>query len=90
MAAALNLTAVAAFSLLIVTASAGYTNHTVGGDSGWFFNATANTSTANFSSWAATQTFNLGDYLSKLLDYFGIHPLTIYLGNANLVLDSAI
>ncbi|KAH0980408.1 hypothetical protein GBA52_007585 [Prunus armeniaca] len=40
-----------------------YTNHTVGGPTGWFFNATTNSSFANYSSWAASQTFNLGDYL---------------------------
>ncbi|KAI8023638.1 Uclacyanin 1 [Camellia lanceoleosa] len=40
-----------------------YTNHTVGGVSGWFFNTTTNTSSTNYTSWAASQTFNLGDYL---------------------------
>ncbi|KAF2315373.1 hypothetical protein GH714_038966 [Hevea brasiliensis] len=40
-----------------------YTNHTVGGNAGWFFNSTTNISAANYSSWAATQTFNLGDFL---------------------------
>ncbi|KAM1048475.1 hypothetical protein FF1_027619 [Malus domestica] len=40
-----------------------YVNHTVGGATGWFFNSTSNSSFTNYSSWAATQTFNLGDYL---------------------------
>lgn len=48
------------------TTPTGYANHTVGGRAGWFFNSTTNTSAANYSSWAATQTFNLGDFLSKL------------------------
>ncbi|KAJ1414846.1 Phytocyanin domain [Sesbania bispinosa] len=54
------------FALLIAAASAattGYHNHTVGGTAGWFFNTTTKTPAANYSSWAATQTFNLGDYL---------------------------
>ena len=41
-----------------------YKNHTVGGADGWFFNATSNTTSGNYSSWAATETFYLGDYLS--------------------------
>ncbi|KAH7849337.1 hypothetical protein Vadar_016490 [Vaccinium darrowii] len=40
-----------------------YANHTVGGVAGWLFNDTASTSYANYSSWAANQTFNRGDYL---------------------------
>ncbi|KAK7340145.1 hypothetical protein VNO77_20839 [Canavalia gladiata] len=54
-----------AFSLLITTAAAatGYQNHTVGGAAGWSFNSTTSTSATNYSSWAATQTFDLGDYL---------------------------
>ncbi|CAL0328125.1 unnamed protein product [Lupinus luteus] len=54
-----------AFTLLITAASAatGYHNHTVGGTAGWFFNSTTNTPSTNYSSWAASQTFNLGDYL---------------------------
>ncbi|XP_050386104.1 cucumber peeling cupredoxin-like [Argentina anserina] len=40
-----------------------YVNHTVGGSIGWYFNSTSNTSFTNYSSWAASQTFNLGDYL---------------------------
>ncbi|KAJ0988835.1 hypothetical protein J5N97_007191 [Dioscorea zingiberensis] len=40
-----------------------YANHTVGGAAGWFFNASSNTSAVNFSDWAATQSFFLGDYL---------------------------
>ncbi|XP_061339667.1 early nodulin-like protein 18 [Gastrolobium bilobum] len=54
------------FALLIATAAAtgtGYRNHTVGDGAGWLFNSTTNTSATNYSSWAATQTFSLGDYL---------------------------
>lgn len=40
-----------------------YKNHTVGGAAGWFFNATSNSTSGNYSSWAATETFYLGDYL---------------------------
>ncbi|XP_061962517.1 early nodulin-like protein 18 [Populus nigra] len=40
-----------------------YINHTVGDNAGWFFNFTTNTTATNYSSWAASQTFNLGDYL---------------------------
>ncbi|KAF7080120.1 hypothetical protein CFC21_084249 [Triticum aestivum] len=40
-----------------------YMNHTVGGADGWFFNATSNTTSGNYSSWAAGETFYLGDYL---------------------------
>ncbi|XP_054782170.1 cucumber peeling cupredoxin-like [Prosopis cineraria] len=56
---------VTVFVLFISAAAAAtvYTNHTVGGANGWFFNATTNTSAANYSAWAASQTFNLGDYL---------------------------
>ncbi|CAL5397962.1 unnamed protein product [Camellia sinensis] len=56
---ALSITAVASDT----PAATQYTNHTVGGASGWFFNTTTNTSSANYTSWAASQTFNLGDYL---------------------------
>lgn len=74
-----NLTVMIA--LLIATATAasnapapgpvtGYTNHTVGGAVGWFFNSTTNTSATNYSVWAANQTFNLGDYLSKTTKHF--------------------
>ncbi|XP_047955085.1 lamin-like protein [Salvia hispanica] len=51
---------------LIVAAAAAadtYTNHTVGGDAGWFFNATANKTSADYTAWVANTTFNLGDYL---------------------------
>jgi hypothetical protein len=41
-----------------------YKNHTVGGADGWFFNATSNSTSGNYSSWAATETFYLGDFLS--------------------------
>ncbi|KAK8477833.1 hypothetical protein V6N11_061144 [Hibiscus sabdariffa] len=45
------------------TVATAYTNHTVGGDFGWFFHSKTNTSATNYTSWAANQTFNLGDYL---------------------------
>ncbi|KAH7577813.1 hypothetical protein ACOSP7_001136 [Xanthoceras sorbifolium] len=45
------------------TPATAYTNHTVGGDAGWLFDAKTNKSTTNYTSWAANQTFNLGDYL---------------------------
>jgi hypothetical protein len=47
-----------------------YRNHTVGGKDGWFFDATTNTSSGNYSDWANGETFYLGDYLSKLIDTF--------------------
>uniref|UniRef100_A0A0E0FBX4 Phytocyanin domain-containing protein n=1 Tax=Oryza meridionalis TaxID=40149 RepID=A0A0E0FBX4_9ORYZ len=40
-----------------------YKNHTVAGADGWFFNATSNTTSGNYSDWAAGETFYLGDYL---------------------------
>ncbi|KAM4094490.1 hypothetical protein ACJW30_06G200100 [Castanea mollissima] len=67
-----NLTVVIALLIAAATAASnapasapvtGYTNHTVGGAVGWFFNSTTNTSATNYSAWAANQTFNLGDYL---------------------------
>ncbi|XP_043690798.1 cucumber peeling cupredoxin-like [Telopea speciosissima] len=52
---------------LLITAAASattqYTNHTVGGDSGWFFNSTNKSPSTDYTKWAASQTFNLGDYL---------------------------
>lgn len=73
--------------------AAAYTNHTVGGAAGWFFNADTSTPAAKYSDWAAKQTFNLGDFLSNfsllvlhltnnifnLLNYFNLHRLTFYL-----------
>ncbi|KAI4372197.1 hypothetical protein MLD38_010461 [Melastoma candidum] len=50
-------------SFLSAAASAVYNNYTVDGNSGWFFDEATNTSSANYSAWAANQTFNLGDYL---------------------------
>ncbi|KAK6141012.1 hypothetical protein DH2020_025250 [Rehmannia glutinosa] len=52
-------------ALLITAAAAAdaYTNHTVGGDAGWFFNSTTNKTSADYNAWAANQTFSLGDYL---------------------------
>ncbi|XVE77008.1 hypothetical protein DITRI_Ditri13aG0027400 [Diplodiscus trichospermus] len=58
----LNLTVIILLITTVATAT-GYTNHTVGGDAGWFFNSSSNTSAVDYSSWAANQTFNLGDYL---------------------------
>ncbi|KAF8380361.1 hypothetical protein HHK36_027846 [Tetracentron sinense] len=64
--AVLNLAVIA---LLIGVAAAdtsspaAYTNHTVGATTGWFFNATTNTSSADYSKWASDQSFNLGDFL---------------------------
>ncbi|KAF4386809.1 hypothetical protein F8388_006764 [Cannabis sativa] len=51
------------FSVLIVSTALASTNHTVGGNAGWFFNATTNSSATNYTSWAAKQTFSLGDLL---------------------------
>ncbi|XP_068635453.1 early nodulin-like protein 18 [Aristolochia californica] len=56
-------------ALLVAVASAQstspppYTNHTVAQSAGWFFNATTETPSANYSAWAQSLTFNLGDYL---------------------------
>ncbi|TKY45887.1 electron carrier [Spatholobus suberectus] len=54
-----------AFALFVTVAAAAteYHNHTVGAAAGWFFNSTTDTPAANYSSWASTQTFDLGDYL---------------------------
>ncbi|KAJ1685535.1 hypothetical protein LUZ63_016925 [Rhynchospora breviuscula] len=38
-------------------------NHTVGGTAGWFYNTSSNAPSANYSDWAASQTFYLGDFL---------------------------
>jgi hypothetical protein len=63
---ALYLTILALFTTIsAASAATSYKNYTVGGTAGWFFNSTTNTSATNYSSWASTQTFNLGDYLSK-------------------------
>ncbi|XP_060668719.1 early nodulin-like protein 18 [Ziziphus jujuba] len=45
------------------TPTTSYTNHTVGGPAGWFFNSSTNSSATNYSSWASSQIFNLGDFL---------------------------
>lgn len=68
MAAATNPTALALFLFLAAassapSAAAAYANYTVGGNSGWLFNETTNATSTNYSAWAASQTFNLGDYL---------------------------
>ncbi|XP_047051336.1 cucumber peeling cupredoxin-like [Lolium rigidum] len=72
-AAAVAATAAAVMGMLASPAAAqgapspspdpAYRNHTVGGADGWFFNATSNSTSGNYSSWAATETFYLGDYL---------------------------
>ncbi|KAK9273069.1 hypothetical protein L1049_017876 [Liquidambar formosana] len=64
-----NLTVIMAL-LIIATAShtvAAYTNHTVGGAAGWFFNSTTNTSATNYSSWAAAQ-----DIQSRRLSQYSV------------------
>jgi hypothetical protein len=48
-----------------------YRNHTVGGADGWFFDATANATSGNYSGWANGETFYLGDYLSTSLFLLG-------------------
>lgn len=59
---------ITSFIILIAVVSplpaAAYTNHTVGGAAGWFFNVDTGTPAAKYSDWAAKKTFNLGDYLS--------------------------
>ncbi|KAI3764499.1 hypothetical protein L2E82_14508 [Cichorium intybus] len=60
MAPVVHLTLIAVF----ITGAAAYTNHTVGGPAGWFFDPSTNTSSANYASWAGNQTFGLGDYLN--------------------------
>ncbi|XP_040385597.1 early nodulin-55-2-like [Oryza brachyantha] len=40
-----------------------YKNHTVAGADGWFFSAKSNTTSGNYSDWAAGEAFYLGDYL---------------------------
>ncbi|XP_052192074.1 cucumber peeling cupredoxin-like [Diospyros lotus] len=61
-----NMTYLTVAACLIAAVAANttqYSNHTVGGAAGWLFNATTKTAAANYSAWAASQTFNLGDYL---------------------------
>ncbi|CAI9770293.1 unnamed protein product [Fraxinus pennsylvanica] len=59
--------AMAAMALLINGAASDgttrYTNHTVGDSAGWVFNSNTNKTSADFTAWAAKQTFNLGDFL---------------------------
>ncbi|KAL3814894.1 hypothetical protein ACJIZ3_016162 [Penstemon smallii] len=54
---------VVALLINVAVASDTYTNHTVGGDAGWFFNSTTNTTSADYKAWATNQTFGLGDFL---------------------------
>lgn len=42
----------------------GYSNHTVGGGAGWLFNYSSNSSATDYSTWAKSRKFFLGDYLS--------------------------
>lgn len=58
------------FNLAASQSTAKYTNHTVGGPAGWFYNINTKKTSADYSAWAAKQTFNLGDYLSKFLIFF--------------------
>ncbi|KAF5191673.1 early nodulin-like protein [Thalictrum thalictroides] len=51
-------------TLLITTVtSQSYSNHTVGDSAGWLFNSDTNTTSTDYTKWASTQVFNLGDYL---------------------------
>ncbi|KAG5626808.1 hypothetical protein H5410_012026 [Solanum commersonii] len=54
---------VALFFNSAASQSTGYTNHTVGGSAGWFFDVNTQKASADYSAWAAKQTFNLGDTL---------------------------
>ncbi|KAM0007568.1 putative Phytocyanin domain, cupredoxin [Helianthus debilis subsp. tardiflorus] len=58
-ATAIHLTLLALF----LTGATAYTNHTVGDKAGWLFDPNTNKSSANYASWSANQTFELGDYL---------------------------
>ncbi|KAL6513583.1 hypothetical protein OROGR_021069 [Orobanche gracilis] len=63
--------------LIYAPASAeAYTNHTVGGVGGWFFNSPTSRTSADYSSWAANQTFNRGDYLIIKLIYAELKHMT--------------
>ncbi|KAH9321703.1 hypothetical protein KI387_016342 [Taxus chinensis] len=56
-----------AVALAVICYNAGeahaYQNYTVGGASGWFFDAQKNASVTDYTKWASSQTFGLGDYL---------------------------
>lgn len=57
-----------------------YKNHTVGEAAGWFFNTSSNAASANYSDWAASQTFYLGEYLSNVcIHQISLHPLVSYI-----------
>lgn len=58
-------TALCVIAAALLVNAAAYTNHSVGGDAGWFFDSTTNKTSADYNAWAAKQTFSLGDYLSK-------------------------
>ncbi|RZC73063.1 hypothetical protein C5167_048542 [Papaver somniferum] len=57
------LTIITLLVLTTIPSSESYTNHTVGGASGWYFNRSSNKSITDYSKWASGKTFNLGDYL---------------------------
>ncbi|KAF3632391.1 putative blue copper protein-like isoform 2 [Capsicum annuum] len=61
------LVAVALLFMAAASQSTGYTNHTVGGPAGWFFNINTQKPSADYSAWAAKQTFNLSDYLKDAM-----------------------
>ncbi|KAF7152294.1 hypothetical protein RHSIM_Rhsim01G0161200 [Rhododendron simsii] len=67
MAATMAYLTLIALSIAAATSAAAttYTNYTVGGAAGWLFNESTTTCSANYSAWAANQTFDLGDYLSN-------------------------
>ncbi|KAK4397357.1 hypothetical protein Sango_1572300 [Sesamum angolense] len=72
-------------ALLINAAAAAtsYSNHTVGGDAGWFFNSTTNMTSADYKAWAANQTFNLGDYLMVISVPLTIEGTQYYFSDAD-------
>lgn len=84
---------VALFFNLAASQSTGYTNHTVGGSAGWFFNIKTQKASADYSAWAAKQTFNLGDTLGEFFFWYFWAPFWVIvvsglMGLANLEFDS--
>ncbi|KAM3322840.1 hypothetical protein P3S67_003991 [Capsicum chacoense] len=63
------LVAVALLFNATASQSIGYTNRTVGGLAGWFFDINTQKPSADYSTWAAKQTFNLSDYLSGNIEF---------------------
>ncbi|KAK9144420.1 hypothetical protein Sjap_004323 [Stephania japonica] len=45
------------------TTASAYTNHTVGDAAGWLYNNSTSSPAADYSKWAASQSFSLGDFL---------------------------